>query len=205
MGLWSAVSVVTGCVSSSGILTSPQGVLVYTGSPRASPVVWAVCGLLALLGALCYTELGALVPESGGGVYVHPANLRLLASLPGHLHIAATSLSPAEYAASPLYPGRSSLPQAVLKGVAATCILLLVPVDCWSSRPATSLTNVCTVAKVFSLLVIAGRGVVLLGQGRGHTEALCPPFTTRPGSLDKSAWPCPRACGPLMRGIASAL
>lgn len=104
MGLWSAASVVTGCVSSSGILTSPQGVLVYMGSPRASPVVWAVCGLLALLGALCYTELGALVPESGGGVYVHPANLRLLASLPGHLHIAATSLSPAEYAVSPLYP-----------------------------------------------------------------------------------------------------
>lgn len=112
---------------------------------------------------------------------------------------ATISLSFAEY------PGCSSLPGAVLKGVAATCILLLVPVDCWSLRPATSLTNVCTVAKVFSLLVIVGGGVVVLGQGRGCTKALCLPSTTRHSSLDESAWPFPRACDPLMTGIASAM
>lgn len=77
------------CMIGSGIFMSPQGVLVYTGSPRASLVVWAVCSLLAVLGTLCYAELGALVPESGGGVYLYPANLWLLASLPGHLHICA--------------------------------------------------------------------------------------------------------------------
>lgn len=143
--------------------------------------------------------------------------LRTLGSLPVFLGIytfvlvgrpastAVISLSFAEYAASALYPGCSSLPGAVLKGVAATCILLLVPVDCWSSRPATLLTNVCTVAKVFSLLVIVGGGVVMLGQGRGRTKALCLPSTTRHSSLDESAWPFPRACDPLMTGIASAM
>ncbi|XP_008698607.1 b(0,+)-type amino acid transporter 1 isoform X1 [Ursus maritimus] len=180
IGLWSAVSLIAGCMIGSGIFMSPQGVLVYTGSPGASLVVWAVCGLLATMGALCYAELGALVPKSGGEyAYI----LQIFGSLPAFLviytfvllfrpaAIAAVSLSFAEYAVAPFYPGCSSMPQAVLKGVAATCILLLMLVNCWSSRLATMLTNVCTVAKVFSLLVIVGGGAVVLGQGRGYTEA----------------------------------
>lgn len=66
IGLWSAVSMTAGCMIGSGIFVSPQGVLVYMGSLGASLVVWATCVLLAMLGALCYAELGSLVPESGG-------------------------------------------------------------------------------------------------------------------------------------------
>ncbi|EPY84939.1 B(0,+)-type amino acid transporter 1-like protein [Camelus ferus] len=161
MGLWSAVSLIAGCVIGSGIFMSPQGVLVYMGSPGASLVVWALCGLLATLAALCYAELGTLVPESGGEyAYI----LRTFGSLPAFLviytfvlvgrpaAIAAISLSFAKYVTVPLYPGCSSLPQAVLKGVAATCILLLM--------------------LVLSLLVIMGGGAVVLGQGRGRVQAL---------------------------------
>ncbi|KAB0380168.1 hypothetical protein FD755_007952 [Muntiacus reevesi] len=132
MGLWSAVSLTAGSMIGSGIFMAPQGVLVYMGSPGASLVVWAVCGLLATLGALCYAELGTLVPESGGEyTYI----LRTFGSLPAFLviymfvlvgrpaTIAAISLSFAEYVLVPFYPGCSSLPQAMLKVVAATCIL----------------------------------------------------------------------------------
>lgn len=56
IGLWSAVSMTAGCMIGSGIFMSPQGVLVYIGSPGASLIVWATCGLLAMLGALCYAE-----------------------------------------------------------------------------------------------------------------------------------------------------
>ncbi|KAB0363996.1 hypothetical protein FD754_008152 [Muntiacus muntjak] len=134
MGLWSAVSLTAGSMIGSGIFMAPQGVLVYMGSPGASLVVWAVCGLLATLGALCYAELGTLVPESGGEyTYI----LRTFGSLPAFLviymfvlvgrpaTIAAISLSFAEYVLVPFYPGCSSLPQAMLKVVAATCILEL--------------------------------------------------------------------------------
>ncbi|KAI5244423.1 B(0,+)-Type Amino Acid Transporter 1 [Manis pentadactyla] len=178
IGLWSAVSLIAGCMIGSGIFMSPQGVLVYMGSPGASLVVWAVCGLLAMLGALCYAELGALIPESGGEyAYI----LRIFGSLPAFLviytfvlvgrpaAIAAVSLSFAEYAVAPFFPGCSSLPQAVLKSVAAICILLLVLVNCWSSRLATMLMNVCTVAKVFSMLLIMAGGAMVLGQGRAST------------------------------------
>ncbi|XP_032722800.1 b(0,+)-type amino acid transporter 1-like isoform X1 [Lontra canadensis] len=195
IGLWSAVSLTAGCMVGSGIFMSPQGVLVYIGSPGASLVVWAVCGLLAMMGALCYAELGALVPKSGGEyAYI----LQIFGSLPAFLviytfvllvrpaAIAAISLSFAEYAVAPFYPGCSSLPQAVLKGVAAICILSLMLVNCRSSRLATMLTNVCVVAKVVSLLVIVGGGAVVLGQGRGYTEAFLFAFhntTQQPGRI----------------------
>ncbi|KAG8524798.1 b(0,+)-type amino acid transporter 1 [Galemys pyrenaicus] len=185
MGLWSAVSLITGCMIGSGIFMSPQKVLIYTGSPGTSLVIWAACGLLVMLGALCYAELAALVPGSGGEyTYI----LRTYGSLPAFLviysfvlvgrpaAITAVSLSFAEYVVVPFYPGCSSLPQAVVKGVAAICILLLMLVNCWSSQLATMLMNVCTAAKVLSLLVIVGDGAVALGQGRGRTEALLSDF-----------------------------
>uniref|UniRef100_A0A8C3W2J0 b(0,+)-type amino acid transporter 1 n=1 Tax=Catagonus wagneri TaxID=51154 RepID=A0A8C3W2J0_9CETA len=185
MGLWSAVSLIAGCMIGSGIFMSPQGVLVYMGSPGASLVVWAICGLLTTLGALCYAELGTLVPESGGEyAYI----LRTFGSLPAFLviyafvlvgrpaAIAAVSLSFAQYVVVPFFPGCSSLPQAMLKGVAATCLLLLLLVNCWSSRMTIMLTNVCTVAKVLSLLVIVGGGIMVLGRGCGRTEAFLTAF-----------------------------
>ncbi|XP_023566889.1 b(0,+)-type amino acid transporter 1 isoform X2 [Octodon degus] len=180
IGLWSAVSMVAGCMIGSGIFMSPQGVLVYMGSPGASLVVWAVCGLLAMLGALCYAELGALFPEAGGEyAYI----LRTFGSLPAFMAIylfelmrkpagvAAVSLSLAEYALASFYPGCLSVPKALVKSVAASCILGLMLVNLWSTRLATMLTNVCLAAKLFSLLVIVGGGAVVLGQGQSHPEA----------------------------------
>ncbi|KAL6051507.1 hypothetical protein STEG23_011312, partial [Scotinomys teguina] len=161
------------------------GVLVYMGSPGASLVVWAICGLLAMLGALCYAELGSLVPESGGDyAYI----LRTFGSLPAFLviytfvlvtrpaAITAVSLSFAEYALAPFYPGCSSLPQIMVKTVASSCILLLLLLNFWSSRVSKVVMNVCTIAKVFSLLIIVVGGVVVLAQGRSRTEFLLSAF-----------------------------
>ncbi|XP_036026131.1 putative L-type amino acid transporter 1-like protein MLAS isoform X2 [Onychomys torridus] len=180
IGLWSAVSMTAGCMIGSGIFMSPQGVLVYMGSPGASLVVWATCGLLAMMGALCYAELGSLVPESGGDyAYI----LRTFGSLPAFLviytfvlvakpaAITAVSLSFAEYTLAPFYPGCSSLPQIMVKIVASSCILLLLLINYWSSRMSTVVMNVCTAAKVFSLLVIVVGGAVVLAQGRSRTES----------------------------------
>lgn len=174
IGLASAVSLIAGTMIGSGIFMSPQGVLNNIGSPAGSLIVWAVCGLLATLGALSYAELGTIIKESGGD-YIYM--LRTFGPLPAFLYaytsiimvrpaaVAAVSLSFAEYAVAPFYPGCSS-PQMVIKCTAVVCIVLLSLVNCLSVKLATSVMNIFTVAKLLALLVIVVAGIVLLARGQ---------------------------------------
>ncbi|KAH0621951.1 hypothetical protein JD844_023724 [Phrynosoma platyrhinos] len=177
IGLTSAVSLIAGTMIGSGIFMSPEWVLRNIGSPGGSLIIWTACGLLATFGALSYAELGTLIKESGGEyIYI----LRNFGSFPAFLFIftsvivvrpasvAAVSLSFAEYAVAPFYPGCSS-PRLAVKCTAMTCILLLTLVNCLSVKLATSVMNVFTVAKLLALLVIIVGGIVLLVQG--HTQS----------------------------------
>ena len=50
-----------------GIYVSPKGVIQYAKSPGLSLVLWGVGGVLSLLGALTYAEMGVMMPVTGKG------------------------------------------------------------------------------------------------------------------------------------------
>ena len=65
VGVFGGIGLVVGSIIGSGIFLSPSSVLEGTGSVGLSLVIWTLCGLIALFGALCYVELGTEIPLSG--------------------------------------------------------------------------------------------------------------------------------------------
>lgn len=123
LGLFSACAMILGTIIGSGIFVSPKGVLMEVGSVGLSLVVWAVCGILALLGALTYAELGTMIPKAGGPyAYIQEA----FGDLCGFLYMwamtiiviptgnAVIALTFAYYILQPMFPDCSSPHTAVL-------------------------------------------------------------------------------------------
>lgn len=65
LGLFSAINMILGVMIGSGIFVSPASALQESGSVAMCIIVWTVCGLISLLGALAFAELGTVVVRSG--------------------------------------------------------------------------------------------------------------------------------------------
>uniref|UniRef100_A0AC35U130 AA_permease domain-containing protein n=1 Tax=Rhabditophanes sp. KR3021 TaxID=114890 RepID=A0AC35U130_9BILA len=65
MGFLGASSYVIGNIIGSGIFITPASILRCTGSVGLSLVIWLGCALIAILGSLCYIELGTSIREAG--------------------------------------------------------------------------------------------------------------------------------------------
>jgi APA family basic amino acid/polyamine antiporter len=61
-----ATALVVGSMIGSGIFIVSAGILRQVGAPGLLLVVWAVSGIVTLMGALSYGELAAMYPKAGG-------------------------------------------------------------------------------------------------------------------------------------------
>ena len=74
LGLFSGVMMVIGGIIGAGIFRNPAEVARRVVSTELTLGVWVIGGIIALIGAFCYGELGSRNPRAGGGyVYLRDA------------------------------------------------------------------------------------------------------------------------------------
>nr|XP_055027586.1 b(0,+)-type amino acid transporter 1 isoform X3 [Misgurnus anguillicaudatus] len=173
VGLLGGVSLVAGVMVGSGIFMSPQYVLLYTGSPGASLLIWAASGLLAMAASFCYAELGTVIRESGGEyVYILRTSGNVVAFIFSFTTnfvvrptgIIAVALTFAQNVLVSFYDDCPP-PDVAVKCLAAAGIVILTAMNCLNVRSSMAVTVFFTAVKILALLVILIGGIVLLIQG----------------------------------------
>jgi APA family basic amino acid/polyamine antiporter len=169
LGLRDLILLNIGSVIGSGIFLVPATVLRQVdGLIIPALLVWLVGGLLSLLGALTYAELGAMKPASGGlYVYIRDCFGRLPAFLFGWtLFFVISSGAVATLAvAFATYLGELVPLNPVLeKLIAVTMIVVVTAVNVLGTRISANLQNWTTATKALGILLMS---IVLLWLGRG--------------------------------------
>ena len=174
LGLWSAVAVLIGSTIGSGIFRTPAIIAGRVPDPLPMFGVWILGGLLALCGALTYSELAALFPRSGGVyVYIREGFGRLPAFLFGWtelLLIRASALGAiatpfAEYLLRSLGFDPKVEPNATyVHYVAAGAIVATATLNYVGVRWSSIILNLTTGAKYGALLLLVLLAF-LVGQG----------------------------------------
>src|SRR5215469_7228798 len=77
-----AVSLVVGIIIGTGIFLKSAAMAQAVGTPTLLLAAWAVAGVVAMFGALCFAELGGMLPHAGGE-YVYLS--RAYGEVPGFL------------------------------------------------------------------------------------------------------------------------
>ncbi|CAH0553340.1 unnamed protein product [Brassicogethes aeneus] len=193
VGLISGVALIVGTMIGSGIFVSPSGLLLRTGSIGMSFVIWMACGLLSLLGALSYAELGTM-NTSSGAEYAYfmdafgapPAFLFSWASTlvlkPSQMAIICLSFG--KYAVE-AFVTQCEPPEIVVKMVALLAIVVILYVNCYSVNLATSVQNVFTAAKLVAVLIVIIGGAYKISEG--NTQHLRQPFKNTQYSIGNIA------------------
>jgi APA family basic amino acid/polyamine antiporter len=169
---------VIGSVIGSGIFLVPGGVLSKSGGTvGVALLVWLFGGVLSLLGALTYSELGAMNPGSGGlYLYVRDAFGRLPAFLYGwtvFFVVQAGTVATLAVASGSYLEQFIPLGPIGRKGVSLALISLLTWLNVRGTRISVTALNAATMLKVAALvfLIIA---LPLTGPGLGQVETWWP-------------------------------
>lgn len=178
------VLLIVGTVIGSGIFLVPGPVLrnVHNRVDLAL-AVWLLGGLLSLMGALTYGELGAMKPQAGGlYVYLRDCFGRPLAFLYGwalFFMMSSGSVATLAVAFSTYLRQIVPLNDIEAKIVASAMIVVVGVINVIGTRKSANVQNVATALKVAAILAMT---VVLFALG-GHSSATVTATTTQTGTL----------------------
>jgi amino acid transporter len=206
-----ATAVVVGTVIGSGVFKKPQQVaeaLPYFG-PAA--LVWVLCGLLAMLGALTYAEVATLYPRAGGNyVFLREGYGRMAGFLWGwveffiirsaSLAALATIFAQSFHDVLKELAGREALGYWTLRFVTVAVILGLALVNARGVKWGGGLQLAITLVKVGSLVFIAVLPFLVL-----LLPAAFPVARTPTTENLQPVWPQEMDAGSLATGFGTAL
>ena len=182
LGVWDASMVVIGGVIGSGIFLTPAAIARQTGSGTEQLLAWAIGGVLALIGALCYAELGARRPNAGGGyvnlreafglivAFVYGWNM-LVVNYSGSLAAVATVF--VQYGAAAL-----GVKLADPRPYAVGSIVFLAGINWFGIRAGAWTQNILTVLKLAAIAALIAIGLAARGA---------PPPTVAPSPINPFA------------------
>lgn len=175
LGLFSGTMTVIGGIIGSGIFMNSAIVAQRVGSGQLTLGAWILGGAVALLGALCFAELGARLPRAGGGYsYLREA----FGPLPGFLYgwalllvmatgaMAAVAVTFANYATALL-----GLPAGLVTPIAIGAIALLSIINIVGVKPGAITQNLFTVLKLAALAALIGAGLLLTHGTAAEAES----------------------------------
>jgi APA family basic amino acid/polyamine antiporter len=163
LGAFDAAMIVSGAIIGSGIFINSAESAKFLQTSSQLLLVWILGGLIAFLGGLCFAELGAMFPQTGGQVvYLEKAFSPWVGFLFGWTlfstiqtgAIAAVAYICASFIGVFLPLGRLG---TVL--LAAAIIGLLSLVNFLGIRPGSIVQNIFTSLKIAALLVLIGYGL----------------------------------------------
>jgi len=175
---WDAALIVVGGIIGGGIFLNPGIAAQRTESGLALLLMWAGAGVLTLVGALCYAELGARRPHAGGTyVYLREAFGPLAGFLFGWTMLlviysgstAAVATIFASYAAA-LF----GLPPAWALPLTVGGLVFVSGINLFGIRLGAQIQNLFALLKLLAVAVLVVCGLFLAGAGHGQVLAADP-------------------------------
>jgi len=195
LSLTHSTSLVVGVIIGTGIFLKAATMAQAVGTPALVLAAWVAAGLVAILGALCFAELGALLPHAGGEyVYLRTA----YGEIPGFLFacnafvlggaaVAAYGAAVAIFLSDihrfdarwyehtlQLFGLSYTFEFGVRQLIAVAVIAVFALINCLGVMLGGRVQTVLTVTKVVAILAVAG-GVFVFGDSDGWSNLRAPP------------------------------
>jgi APA family basic amino acid/polyamine antiporter len=175
---WDAALVVVGGIIGGGIFLTPGVAAQRTESGLTLLLIWIGAGVLTLIGALCYAELGARRPQAGGTyVYLREAFGPLAGFLFGWTMLlviysgstAAVATIFASYTTS-LFGLQASWSLPLTVGA----LLFVTGINLFGIRLGAQIQNLFSLLKLLAVAMLVVCGLFLAGAGHGQVLAVDP-------------------------------